>query len=91
MSKEVIVTHLRTLVQNLPRAHFHMLGRLLGLCQKIVAEKATTKMNASNIAVVLGPNIIRAPDDPNSPDSFGDTNTIVQLLVEYYPELYPEV
>lgn len=48
-------------------------------------------MNSSNIAVVLGPNIIRAQLDPNSPDSFGDTNTTVQLLVEYYPDLFPEV
>jgi hypothetical protein len=48
-------------------------------------------MNSSNIAVVIGPNIIRPVDAANSPDSFGDTNTIVQLLVDYVDVLYPEV
>jgi hypothetical protein len=48
-------------------------------------------MNASNIAVVIGPNIIRTPENPSSPDSFGDSNTLVQLLVEHFAAIYPEV
>ena len=48
-------------------------------------------MSASNLAVVLGPNIIRTPDTPNAPDAFGDTNTTVQFLVENYKDIYPEV
>eukprot|EP00026_Physarum_polycephalum_P001651 Phypoly_transcript_01653.p1 GENE.Phypoly_transcript_01653~~Phypoly_transcript_01653.p1 ORF type:complete len:451 (+),score=75.80 Phypoly_transcript_01653:249-1601(+) len=85
-----IVNHLKALVHSLPPTHYHLLGRLLSLCSKIVAEKATTKMTPSNLAVVIGPNIIRTPENPSNPESFGGSNIIVQLLIEHFAAIYPE-
>ncbi len=48
-------------------------------------------MGSSNIAVVIGPNIVRPPEISGSPESFVDYNSIVQLLVDNFEDLYPEV
>jgi len=74
------------MIQNLPPAHQYLMVRVLALGNKISEAKSVTKMDTNNIAVVLGPNIIRSPPvGAESLSAFGNSNSVVKLLLETFP------
>jgi hypothetical protein len=50
------------LISQIPVPNQIMLKALINLARKIESNKVITKMNFSNLAIVLGPSILRSPD-----------------------------
>jgi len=76
------------LLSALPPSHCYLMMRVLATCTKIVQAKAVTKMDASNIAIVLGPNILHPPlSESSDVAALGDSNSVLRILLDVYPFL----
>jgi hypothetical protein len=85
---------LKNLVASLPEAHRLSLQRVLYTCVQIDAKKEINKMDAHNLATVLGPNLVY-PKDINERAStmiqdMESANTIVVSLIVNYNEIFSE-
>jgi hypothetical protein len=53
---------IKTLVQKLPKVHYQVLEYLLRHLHKVATYSEINKMEASNLAIVFGPSLIRVED-----------------------------
>ena len=61
-----------------------MIISFLGMVEE---NESVTKMSASNLATVIGPNIIRAQDGKSDVQYFGLINEITEKLIKCHPPL----
>ena len=62
-----------------------MIISFLGMVEE---NESVTKMSASNLATVIGPNIIRAQDGKSDVQYFGLINEITEKLIKCHQELF---
>lgn len=55
---------------------------------EVLQHAETNKMTAANIAVVVGPNVIRSPNDQESIQHFGLINSLAEILVSNATTLF---
>ena len=81
----------KAVINRLPEEHRRVLCAVLGLSWQLSREKHRTfnKMTTSNMATVVGPNLIRPPDSLLTPESFGRINSLAEFLIESFPVLFP--
>ena len=68
-AKEIICS------QKLHPCHYHVLERIVKLCSQVALHAEQNKMDASNLAVVFGPNI-----QPSSMPEPGDTSALLAMI-----------
>jgi hypothetical protein len=56
----------------------------------VLIQKEKTRMDAINLSIVLGPNILYAENHEVDP-TFASSNKIVALLIEKYQKIFPPV
>jgi hypothetical protein len=56
----------KTLIQALPKVHYDGLEFLIRHLQKVASYSYQNKMEASNLAIVFGPSLIRVPETESS-------------------------
>eukprot|EP01113_Clastostelium_recurvatum_P007662 TRINITY_DN1357_c0_g1_i1.p1 TRINITY_DN1357_c0_g1~~TRINITY_DN1357_c0_g1_i1.p1 ORF type:complete len:1054 (-),score=250.01 TRINITY_DN1357_c0_g1_i1:128-3289(-) len=49
------------LIRDMPVPHRVLLIRIMGICRRVMINRTVTKMDATNIATVLGPNMVKRP------------------------------
>eukprot|EP00004_Rigifila_ramosa_P006359 TRINITY_DN1707_c0_g1_i1.p1 TRINITY_DN1707_c0_g1~~TRINITY_DN1707_c0_g1_i1.p1 ORF type:complete len:604 (-),score=136.76 TRINITY_DN1707_c0_g1_i1:66-1877(-) len=75
----------RELLEALPVVHRDCLYSLLDFCAKLSKYQSYTKMGTSNLAIVMGPNILRAPSESIATTlQIPLANNVVQNLIELY-------
>uniref|UniRef100_A0A8C1TU44 SH3-domain binding protein 1 n=1 Tax=Cyprinus carpio TaxID=7962 RepID=A0A8C1TU44_CYPCA len=85
---------LRTVLQKLPTENYNNLKYLVQFLSHLSEQQAVNKMTPSNIAIVLGPNLLR----PRSEDSLLDMASassvqvvaVIEPLIQYSKSLFPE-
>lgn len=92
-AKERIV-ELRELLNTLPESNYNTLQMLVALCSRVAEFSSTNKMNPENLALVIGPNILRAEGN-NELQSLTLDNPamgkIISLMIENYSQLFKKV
>lgn len=68
-----------------PPENRSVLRILIAFTQTIVANQATTKMNAKNLAIVFGPTLLRSEDPMAGLREAAQQTDIIQELIEKYP------
>jgi len=84
--EEQRIQQLKVVFQKLPELNRNTLVQLLQLCQNILKKVDVNKMTASNLSLVLGPNLIyRKEANPLMMKSDLDHgNSLVEMLINYY-------
>ncbi|KAL6073521.1 Rho GTPase-activating protein 1 [Balamuthia mandrillaris] len=86
--QEATATKLRELLASLPMHNFLLCRRLFKLLMQTAAKSEVNKMGSSNLAIVFGPNLMRAPKGADENRRLiMDTATITRLivlLIEHY-------
>ncbi|GAM26171.1 hypothetical protein SAMD00019534_093460 [Acytostelium subglobosum LB1] len=82
------------LISALPMANQTVLKSVLSLCKLIKEHKETTKMDLTNLAVVLAPTLLEAipnlkAEDIQKPETFAEFNALFILLVENTDNIFP--
>jgi len=79
-------------LNKLPKENYVLLDKLFYVLCLISKESNKTKMNASNLAIVFGPNLLRAPQ--NSEERLimdtGAINRMLGFLIDYHDELFEQ-
>jgi hypothetical protein len=55
---------IKTLVQKLPKVHYDVLEYLMRHLARVASRSEVNKMEPSNIAIVFGPSLLRAQENP---------------------------
>jgi GTPase-activating protein BEM2 len=55
--------NIRGVVHSLPRAHYYLLKRLVEHLDRVADFEDKNHMSVDNLATVMGPNLLRAPQD----------------------------
>jgi len=81
------------LISKLPVANRETLRAILGLCASVVVHAPVNKMTASNLATVLGPNLINRKETNLSTMRIDleQGNSVVQTMIEHYHSLFAMV
>jgi len=88
-----MVEKIRPVLEQLPPANKEILRQLMGLCSQIVMQVEKNKMSASNLAIVLSPNLIH-PRDENSilmKIDLEKCNMLVLTMITHYEELFSKL
>ncbi|KAK2876535.1 hypothetical protein QQF64_004664 [Cirrhinus molitorella] len=87
---------LRTALQKLPRENYNNLRYLVQFLSHLSEEQAVNKMTPSNIAIVLGPNLLwpRCEGETSLLDMASASSvqvvTIIEPLIQHSKSLFPE-
>jgi hypothetical protein len=73
---------LRSVWQSLPRANRDMMQMLLTFCSRLAERASDNKMSPSNIAIVIGPPIMRCKADGDGPGLASDMNAVNRLATD---------
>lgn len=89
----VRIAAMKKVVDRLPECSYRTLGVLLRLLHRLSWHEVKTKMGATNLAVVVAPNILYSDivDPFSMVESMSDANVCVTLLVQAFPQLFPEI
>ncbi|KAL6050144.1 Protein fam13b [Balamuthia mandrillaris] len=85
---------LRKSIQLLPAVNKALLKRLVFCLRKVKLHSDKNRMNASNLGLIFGPNLLRAPNDREKHDMIADVplvNAIALALIEDYDRLFSQV
>ncbi|EJD46910.1 hypothetical protein AURDEDRAFT_123741 [Auricularia subglabra TFB-10046 SS5] len=82
----------RNLVQSLPRPNFYLLRRVIEHLEKITDFEEQNHMNPENLAIVFGPNLIRAPSTNISTalSSMGQATLLTKMLIMNFHFIFDE-
>ncbi|XP_010115673.1 PREDICTED: T-cell activation Rho GTPase-activating protein-like, partial [Chlamydotis macqueenii] len=91
-TKEEKISELKAVAEKLPRANLLLLKRLLFLLQHIGHNAATSRMNCSNLAICVGPNLLSPPnEDQLLLEAMLEEMEKVKVLVEFLTENCREI
>jgi len=84
------VTNLKALLAKLPLINWKILNRLFSLLHTISQKAEETKMNASNLAIVWTPNLLKSPNESLHAALMETplTNQIVATIIAHYPVMF---
>ncbi|XP_061912183.1 SH3 domain-binding protein 1 [Entelurus aequoreus] len=86
----------RALLKKLPAENYNNLSYLVQFLSRLSEEQSANKMTPSNIAIVLGPNLLRPPAEGEIPQldmasaSSIQVVTVIEPLIQYSATLFPE-
>ncbi|XP_061823312.1 SH3 domain-binding protein 1 [Nerophis lumbriciformis] len=86
----------RALLKKLPAENYNNLSYLVQFLSRLSEEQSANKMTPSNIAIVLGPNLLRPPAEGEIPQldmasaSSVQVVTVIEPLIQYSATLFPE-
>ncbi|KAM9965185.1 hypothetical protein ACTFIW_004992 [Dictyostelium discoideum] len=91
-----IITELRRLISTLPVCNQALLKQILLICSLMNQHRDVTKMDLTNLSVVIGPSILEPipnlkAEDIQRPETFADFNSLFCLLVEHVLTIFPQV
>lgn len=72
----------------MPSDNYTVLRYIMEFLHQVSLRSEKNHMNASNLAVVFGPNLIWPKDDQVSLASLAPINTFTQVLIEYAPIIF---
>jgi len=89
---ELIRDEITVLVLELPVENYVLCARLYTLLYRVANNSEMNRMNTSNLAIMIGPNVMKAP--PTAPASrlisdAGAINMLVKVLIQQAPTLFP--
>ena len=86
------VTRCRDLVQKLPNSFQINLQYVIWFLSQVASREAENKMGASNLGLVLGPNVLRTKneDDNESITALNAGASLVELMIRNYSVIFPE-
>jgi len=84
------VVRLQPVLQQLPAANRETLKQLVGLCSNVVLHVDKNKMTASNLSIVLSPNLIykRESDPLTMKTDMERGNSVVETMIVHQQELF---
>ena len=82
----------RELVQKLPNSFQINLQYLIWFLSQVAAKETENKMGASNLGLVLGPNVLRTKneDDNDSITALNASSSLVELMIKNYVTIFPD-
>uniref|UniRef100_A0A8C5PTD6 Rho GTPase activating protein 8 n=1 Tax=Leptobrachium leishanense TaxID=445787 RepID=A0A8C5PTD6_9ANUR len=83
------MTHCKQIMHGLPDHNFAVLKYLMCFLHAVSQESIINKMSASNLACVFGLNLFWPREGVPSIDALVPLNTFTELLIEYYPQIFP--
>ncbi|KAN0037318.1 hypothetical protein ACTFIV_002662 [Dictyostelium citrinum] len=91
-----IITELKRLISTLPVCNQALLKQILLICSLMNQHRDVTKMDLTNLSVVIGPSILEPipnlkAEDIQRPETFADFNNLFCLLVEHVLNIFPQV
>lgn len=88
-TEEQKLTAMKKIMQLLPPVNKEILVMLLSFVREVIAHSEENKMDASNLATCLGPNILRLKNDTSIiPEDFKKVNAVFIFLVTHYDQLF---
>ncbi|PFH48907.1 hypothetical protein AMATHDRAFT_5377 [Amanita thiersii Skay4041] len=84
---------IRSVVQGLPQANFDLLKRVSEHLDKVTDYEEHNQMTAEALAIVFGPNLLRAPqnDFVMILANMGHTHKLVKALITHYHVIFDDV
>ncbi|CAB4018633.1 rho GTPase-activating 8 isoform X5 [Paramuricea clavata] len=86
--EEKVEEVVRVLKSALPRQNYIVLKYLMEFLVQVTNNAHLNKMNASNLAIVFGPNLIWTESAVASLSSTGAINSIVKIIIENVPSIF---
>ncbi|KAK5577349.1 hypothetical protein RB653_002290 [Dictyostelium firmibasis] len=91
-----IIKELKRLISTLPVCNQALLKQVLLICSLMNQHRDVTKMDLTNLSVVIGPSILEPipnlkAEDIQRPETFADFNLLFCLLVEHVSNIFPQV
>eukprot|EP01129_Flabellula_baltica_P009941 TRINITY_DN4144_c0_g1_i2.p1 TRINITY_DN4144_c0_g1~~TRINITY_DN4144_c0_g1_i2.p1 ORF type:complete len:544 (-),score=87.32 TRINITY_DN4144_c0_g1_i2:5-1636(-) len=86
------VERISELFYDIPTPHFNSLKYLIQFLHELSSYSATTLMEANNLAIVFGPNILRRTGSEYYSSTYLETPLVLQtirLIIEEYPAIFP--
>eukprot|EP01133_Synstelium_polycarpum_P011923 gene11923-13891_t len=88
------IPELKRLISSLPVCNQIVLRNVLALCSLVKQHKDVTKMDLTNLAVVIGPNLMESipnlkAEDIQKAETFAEFNALFILLVENHQFIFP--
>lgn len=82
----------RELVGRLPGSFQVNLQYLIWFLSQVAAKESENKMGASNLGLVLGPNVLRTKneDDNDSITALNASSSLVELMIKNYIQIFPD-
>ncbi|XP_063694543.1 rho GTPase-activating protein 44-like isoform X2 [Bolinopsis microptera] len=86
------VPRCRDLVQKLPNSFQVNLQYLIWFLSQVAGKEPENKMGASNLGLVLGPNVLRTKneDDSDSITALNASSSLVELMIKNYVTIFPD-
>ncbi|XP_028397348.1 rho GTPase-activating protein 8-like isoform X2 [Dendronephthya gigantea] len=78
----------RVLRGSLPRQNYLVLKYLMEFLVQVMNNSDFNKMNASNLAIVFGPNLIWASSAVASLSAMGPINSVTKIIIENVPAIF---
>jgi len=75
-------------MEKLPEDNYKILKYIISFLSRVMERADLNKMNASNLAVVFGPNLIWAENKSMSLMSIGPINMFVQFLLQHNRDIF---
>ncbi len=83
---------IKLLIESLPRENVLLLERVFGLCYKVAENAHVNRMTTSNIAALMGPNILYPSVEQNTPEAMlkdiNAANSIVEIVLLFYQRIF---
>lgn len=89
-STSIIIERLKIIIAKLPQYHFELAKELFSLLYYLQTLSEENMMNAHNLAIVFGPNIIRS-NSPNPLLALQDNGPLTyatEIMICYYDQLF---
>lgn len=80
----------KRVLAKLPKYNYTTLANLIRHLNKVVQENEHNRMNASNLATVIGPALTEASNLDTLINNFGVMNFILEQLIDNYEEIFEE-
>lgn len=82
-----MLSRIRDLVGSLPPMHRATLAVILRHLSKVASRHEDNKMTVHNLAIVLAPGMLRAPDEANALRELNVQTKVVEVMIEHFKEI----
>lgn len=85
------IQELKVVLEDMPPVHYQLAKYLFAFLHKLSAQSEITSMDASNLAIVIGPNVLRSANSDDPIQRFKDTPMvlfIVKMLIKEYEYIF---
>eukprot|EP00033_Pygsuia_biforma_P003262 GCRY01003575.1.p1 GENE.GCRY01003575.1~~GCRY01003575.1.p1 ORF type:complete len:272 (+),score=42.69 GCRY01003575.1:228-1043(+) len=84
----VRLSQIRHTLHQLPETHFAVCSVLMLYLCRVVEYSDFNRMNAANLGIVFGPNLLWPVSEDLSIDDSHNVNSVIQYLIEYYDFMF---